>query len=209
MNPDQVSDPVERLDPEGHPTAKRLRVLAGGVAFGESVLMTGAELRRTASVIDELSALLPSEGENARLKKLLREAWEFPEKPGPANGEMADEEVWSEQEKWLDVWDALDRSIQAALDDPSPAPSENARLRELGDEAWKRDEKWSSAQFHRLASAPGGEDAARLREALERFIEQIAGPVGRLRLLGARADADRLYDAIKEARSALHPSEER
>ncbi len=46
---------------------------------------------------------------------LLREAWEFPPRPGPADGEMTDEEVWAEQEEWYDEWSALDRRVQAAL----------------------------------------------------------------------------------------------
>lgn len=45
------------------------------------------------------------------LAELLVEAWEFPEQPGPAPGELADDEVFDAREQWGNQWTELDNRI--------------------------------------------------------------------------------------------------
>ena len=65
---------------------------------------------------DRVLALLAARGDGEHeLRSLLREAWEFPERPGPADGDFADETVSREREEWGARWTELNARITAAL----------------------------------------------------------------------------------------------
>lgn len=49
------------------------------------------------------------------LAALLREAWEFPEYPGPGEGLVSTSEDYIEQDAWRERWEEMDERVRRAL----------------------------------------------------------------------------------------------
>lgn len=54
-----------------------------------------------------------------RLRGLVRRAWEFPEEPTAADGEVSMPVEWDARGAWLESWRQLDDEIRAALAEAS------------------------------------------------------------------------------------------
>ena len=78
----------------------------------ERLQRENANLQR--DVLDEHDANRRVLEEAERLRALLRERHEFPDYPGPAEGEVTTVDDWPAQEKWRQEWEALDARIKAA-----------------------------------------------------------------------------------------------
>lgn len=106
---------VNSADPECSPTQWCLRCEIERAARA-ALVARDADLATVRGTLRQWrEQRVARDAELAGLRGLLKEAWEFPEYPGPGEGLVSTEDDHAGQEQWRVDWNALDERVQTQL----------------------------------------------------------------------------------------------